>query len=100
MPQDKPSMNPAVRKLELCGLWMWTVEVFSLILILVLWSYPRTLTVGGLTFWWRSMFDASIPVFASLSITVLLAWKRHKAHSVFGLALIVLWLIWRLLPRL
>jgi hypothetical protein len=90
----------AKRKFDFFQLWRWTVELFSLGLIFVLFNTPKSFTTPGYWFWFNDLRDVSSYVIALLFTTAILSWRRHRSHSIFGLILCALWLLWTELPRL
>ena len=89
------------RKFNFFWLWRWTVELFSLVMVISFWNIPKGMWVGdGLFFWWYYFVDASIPVIVLLFVTAIFCWRSHRRHAVFGLVLCLFWLIWVLLPRI
>jgi hypothetical protein len=89
-------------KSEFFRLWRWTLELYSLGLIAVLWISPSGFSIPGLKtrLHWDDLLDASSHVIILLFATALFSWKRHRGHSVFALILCGLWLVWTELPRL
>lgn len=87
------------RRCDLASVWRWTLEMFSIVMVVCYWSLTFSGSIWGSGLRYRELFDGSFPVIGLLFVTSVYSWKKHRWHAFFGLVIFGAWFVWAALPR-
>jgi hypothetical protein len=89
----------APRKPNFFKVYFWTVEMFSLALVINFWFLLFSGSIWGTKFRYQYLFDGSLPVIGLQFITAMCCWQQYRRHAILGFAVCLAWLVWAALPR-
>ena len=96
MNTDAPSASPRARKVRFAALWRWTVELFSILVVCVVWRTPIVIQAppwGNGVLWTRDVQAVTFPVIFTLFVTSCFSLMRHKWHAILGFVLMFFWIV-------